>query len=60
LHAVRRHHRHKFELHAQLLGDGGRHVGLEADDLAARIAKTERLVVSFDADHESPLLLDLV
>ena len=52
--------RHQLQLDAELLGDVGGQIRLDADEAARRVAEAERLVVGLDADDERAALLDVV
>src|SRR5450755_956427 len=52
LNAVGGNHRHQLQLDAETLGYVGGEIGLEADDLAGWVEKTERPVVSLGANGQ--------
>src|SRR5262252_117724 len=60
LHAVRGDHRLQLEPDAEPVSHILGKIRLEADDVALRIAKTERLIVRLGADHHDAALSDLV
>ena len=60
LHAIGGNHRLQLQLDAELVGYVLGHVGLKADDGAARIAKAEGLVIRLAADDEDAAFLNRV